>query len=69
MLDAGVDLARLVLDYLQTLIWPALVVAMLIRFSPYIWNLVQRASSGRHLQGGAGLPGAAGLPRDGPPNR
>jgi len=56
MLDAGMDVARLVLDYLQTLIWPALVVAMLIRFSPYIWNLVQRVSSGGQLQvGGPGF--------------
>lgn len=49
-------IARLVLDYLQALIWPALVVGLLIRFGPYIWSLVQRVSSGGQLQvGGPGF--------------
>ena len=50
------DVAKLVLDYLQTLIWPAVLVALLVRFAPHIRALLQRVSSGGQLQvGGAGF--------------
>jgi hypothetical protein len=51
-----VDIARLILEYIQALIWPALVAGALIRFGPYIWDLVKRVSSGGQLQvGGPGF--------------
>lgn len=50
------DVARLILDYVQTLIWPTLVVVVLVRFGPALWDLLQRVSSGGQLQvGGPGF--------------
>jgi hypothetical protein len=37
-----VEIARLVLDYLQTLIWPAVVVFILVKFNRYIVGLLSR---------------------------
>jgi hypothetical protein len=54
--NAPMDVARLILDYLQTLIWPALLIAVLIRFAPHLRALFQRVSTGGQLQvGGAGF--------------
>jgi hypothetical protein len=50
------DVAKLVLNYVQALIWPALVVFAAVRFGPALWGLLQRVSSGGQLQvGGPGF--------------
>jgi hypothetical protein len=46
-------IAKLILDYVQTLIWPALLVGALVRFGPQIGAVFRRVSTGGQLQVGA----------------